>query len=597
MTGPTPPDATARRPAVIVGGRRRRLVRRTGLPRSQTTPTLDLESATASEESTAATTLGTNRSAAVTEPTDTTPTTTQDDSQFTMNFYSPHGGLPADYRPSYKSRPPTGPPSIGLAAQSPTPGAANAANTTPKSKKKHGLFNLKLKEGDRPKSSHDSTVTSPIPPTTPAKAVQFLGLKADAIKTGSSQLGRGQNNGVSEDPLVRPRLKKQSSMPLLTKIKDIAARETKFKEEGVAPDPPKSKKFWDTSNMKAKRLLDLLPLIGVGPKRASDDPLAASSSSLTYSEGNTEHVYRSDGGQYSHPDLPLTARRPGPSRRTRKKVPKSLDRMSIITEASHDEPGVVYRDSEHDDELEVISEYEHPAFPPRSASLLPRSHTEYTLTSGVDYELDDDDLSPTDYVDEEEEAEEETTQVDLSQLKWQHPTTVPSRGPLQMVENRLLDVTEEDMRRLEATMKQHDVADLDDPEGHVARLQDAVNKNDATKLHVDAAVADLRASHEKMKSELEASKQRAIAFDQPDHVCDAEHSDDDDEDDDLVSLRSSIDLEEEPTVHVAKEMTFTRITPGMVKLVDIPPRKKKDPIPTAPATTAASTTTNGRRGL
>tara|TARA_R110002003_G_scaffold121_26_gene10886 strand:- start:10603 stop:10833 length:231 start_codon:yes stop_codon:yes gene_type:complete len=56
-----------------------------------------------------------------------------------------------------------------------------------------------------------------------------------------------------------------------------------------------------------------------------------------------------------------------------------------------------------------------------------------------------------------------------------------------------------------------------------------------------------------------------------------EEEEDDEEsedDDDLPSLRSSIDLSEEPTVHVATAMTITRVTPGMVKLVNIPPRRE-----------------------
>jgi hypothetical protein len=55
---------------------------------------------------------------------------------------------------------------------------------------------------------------------------------------------------------------------------------------------------------------------------------------------------------------------------------------------------------------------------------------------------------------------------------------------------------------------------------------------------------------------------------------DEEEEEESEDDDDLPSLRSSIDLSEEPTVHVATAMTITRVTPGMVKLVNIPPRRE-----------------------
>jgi hypothetical protein len=54
---------------------------------------------------------------------------------------------------------------------------------------------------------------------------------------------------------------------------------------------------------------------------------------------------------------------------------------------------------------------------------------------------------------------------------------------------------------------------------------------------------------------------------------DEEEEEESEDDDDLPSLRSSIDLSEEPTIHVATAMTITRVTPGMVKLVNIPPHR------------------------
>ena len=84
----------------------------------------------------------------------------------------------------------------------------------------------------------------------------------------------------------------------------------------------------------------------------------------------------------------------------------------------------------------------------------------------------------------------------------------------------------------------------------------------------------MKALHEKMKKDFQ--KKDGVPSGQCNH---AHKIDDDDSYDGLVSIRSSIDLDEEPTVHVATAMTFTMITPGMVKLVDIPPRRKKPDVP------------------
>lgn len=127
--------------------------------------------------------------------------------------------------------------------------------------------------------------------------------------------------------------------------------------------------------------------------------------------------------------------------------------------------------------------------------------------------------------------------------------STPRRSPLQKVEDTYLDATEQGME-LEARK-----ATLD--------------KLEAEKQEMDAKIAHLRREHEKMKLDFNAAVTRA----EESKTAATEEVDDDD--DDLISLNSSIDLDEEPTVHEANVVTFTRVTPGMVKLVDIPPRKKK----------------------
>jgi hypothetical protein len=240
--------------------------------------------------------------------------------------------------------------------------------------------------------------------------------------------------------------------------------------------------------------------------------------------------------------------------------------MAPITETSHDELRSAYRNSE-DTELDIISEYEH-GHPPLSAPLL-RAHTESILTPNYRFELSEHDISPTGQaIEMEHEDEKECARhphpgawVDFTNIKQQQTPVIHLRGPLQTVEDRLLAETE---RELEAVKAQLD-------------------EQEATRLAMDDEVAAMKVSHEKMKEEFTATI-RSFETEYkpiPSHECD--DSNDSGDDDDLVSIRSSIDLDEQSTVHIVKVMTFTRVTPGMVKLVDIPPRRKKPIAPAAPS--------------
>ncbi|KAL6706603.1 hypothetical protein ACN47E_005359 [Coniothyrium glycines] len=560
MTG-NRPDASTRRPAVVVGGARRRLVRRPGLPRPRNAPSVNPESATATPESSVAAGYGTH-------PADNaTDTSSQNASDANMDFYSPHGGIPIDFCPT-KSRP-TATANKSKSAHSPAASISGDTAEPAKGKKKHGLFNLKLKDSNRPSSSHSPAVTSPIPISTPQKAARFLGLESDAASVGSPRRGHAQHDGNHDDVFQVENTKEPRSA-----------------EEDADLDPPKGKKFWETSNLKARRVLEFLPSRKPGIKHASDYQDAAPKPRLYYPEDDgTKEFYSSGSGNYSLLDIPPSAQRPAQRRRTRKKGPKSLDRMTPITEASHDELSTAYRNSGHETELAVISEYEQEyIFPPRGASLLPRLQTDSLVSSTNNFELNEDDLSPMDDMAEEEEYGDEQQaesshlgkQIDLSQVRWSHPAVMSSRGPLQTIENCLLDMTEEDLEK------------------HRAML----DKLDAERFAADARVAAMKVSHEKMKKEFEAFKQRTMHHSAVPDVNPPEDSASDDEAD-LVSLRSSIDLDEEPTVHVAKAVTFTRVVPGMVKLVDIPPRKNKAqvsvPLPAA-GTFAPSPTLHKQMG-
>lgn len=359
-------------------------------------------------------------------------------------------------------------------------------------------------------------------------------------------------------------------VPLLNEQKSKSSRYTKFTEEGVEPDLPKSKGFWGSSG-KAMRVLDILPR---SSKRVEDrQPGTAIPWSPSVNDV-TDSTYSADRDRYGHstptPSTPSTLS--NDQRRPRKKGPKSLQRMTPITETSYDELNTAYRNSAHDTELDVISEYER-IYPLRTTSFLPRSHTEALLTSTFKYGLADGDLSPTDCFYDEEKVEGEDkedkhvmhpgTQVNLNQLDWQDPAVMRLRSPLQAVEDRLLDAAELDLK-----MRRR-----------------AQQRLEADRLKHDNHVAMLRASNEEAKKILEVSKHHKVGPIDPGgfHECECSENvdDDDDADEGLVSLRSSMDLNEEPTVHVTKVMTFTRITPGMVKLVDILSRRK--PV-VAPAT-------------
>jgi hypothetical protein len=144
--------------------------------------------------------------------------------------------------------------------------------------------------------------------------------------------------------------------------------------------------------------------------------------------------------------------------------------------------------------------------------------------------------------------------VALSKMKWQQPVQARVQVPSNDVEDRWL--TDAEVKLAEMQLEEFKLAAM---------------KSKANVAKLDAEVATMKKSHEKMKKGFDTTYIGASV---------KEEADEDEDEEDLASLRSSINLDEEPTVHVAKMMTFTRVTPGMVKLVDIPARRKK---PTEPA--------------
>lgn len=539
QSGSDPPPPP-RQPAVVVGGARRRLNRRQGNARSTTLPTLTAENIDANPANRIPARAGASRPGYATNS-----NLREAASGGSMNFYSPHGGQPAAYRQPYP-QPLLATRSFVDAPPNPSPASSTSSVATPAepSKKKHGFFHLKLKDNKRSNSSDGPSISSPIPQDPPHKAQRFFGLE-------NAQDPDSDAEGV---PSVR-RLQKKASSSLLTKMKSTPhMRASKDKKEDVKPEQSKGKKAKETDNSKARRLLDFLPSHGHGTRPAYNQDHAVSSPTLAVCQNDTEGDSSSDVGPYSYPDLPLDVERLGPTRRTRKKRPKSLDRMTPITEASHDTLSSSYRNSEYDSQLGIISEYE-PAhrIPPRSTSLLPRSHTEFVLPSGAKYELDEADLTSDDDYDEDFVVKDHVSakhvhpgdRVDLNQLKWQQPMIAPEpaaisrRSPLQAVENRLLDFTKEDIE------KQRAILDKLDAERHAA----------------DARVAEMKASHEQFKAEFETWKQKHLTpYEKPNEQSNedaVEQEDDDDDVDsaDLNSIRSSIDTDEEPIPYVARAVS------------------------------------------
>jgi hypothetical protein len=257
------------------------------------------------------------------------------------------------------------------------------------------------------------------------------------------------------------------------------------------------------------------------------------------------------------PHLPLPDTQPTTKprkRRMRKKAPKSLDRMTPITEASHDELCTSYYDSEHNPELELISEYEDDNsyhFGRQARPLTP-----LLFTANANFELAEGDLSSINVhskenaVSEEEEdpAVHSDSEIDFRKLERRPPDVIRLRGPLQTFEDRLLDATE----------------------AKLTALKIQLDMNQITRLQLNTRSNSLRASHAAMKMEFATTRPNVL----PEEPSNNKESGSD-HGGDLISIRSSIDLEEELNLDAAKVVNFTRITSGTAKVLDILPRHPK----------------------
>jgi hypothetical protein len=490
---------------------------------------------------------------------------------------------------------------------SPTPTSGSASSTTFDSKKKHGLT---LNNPFRSKHPLEQT---PLPPSTPTKAARVLGVNPDNVPSGvprSAQRHGGNFDGPNDDPArVRYGWPQQYSATAPTASKNSSA--TRFYEDIEADDedePSKTKGFWGHSKMAAKKLSGSLSSRIHSPTAEPQQHSSAQLTTFDWEELQTNFIYSIGIPQ---PDVPVDnlpessnhANPAHPRRRNNKgcqnKRQKELERMTPITETSHDNMSAAYRDDGDSTELEVIDEYTHYSRPHGRLVIPPRSESLQPFPS---YKLAKDDLSPTDeYIEQDPNTEEsyavhpgEPFEMDKHGGNGKQPAILHLRSPLQAVEDRLLDVTEMELeaqkhiRVEEESSGEEDYSvhgtpvELSKAKQHIsndplsagkdrvfgrikAELEDIVadmDQREASRLALDKHVAALKQSHEKMKKEFKAKYT-------PEKLSDSS------DDDDLPSIRSSIDLDEEPTLHVATAMPILRVTPGMVKLVDILPRKKK----------------------
>lgn len=168
MTGRSP---KARRPGIFRVGQKHRLNRHSSISRSSSTPYLQSMAAAASEPKASAMTRGIIGAGLGLVKNATSPGA----SRSTVDLTAPHrSDNPFAYMQTATSSSPT---------------TASLSTAASQGKKKFGLFTLKsTKDIHRSESSYDLGLTSPLPPLTPSKAKQLLGLDVNDVRLGGERL-------------------------------------------------------------------------------------------------------------------------------------------------------------------------------------------------------------------------------------------------------------------------------------------------------------------------------------------------------------------------------------------------------------------------
>lgn len=448
-------------------------------------------------------------------------------------------------------------------------------------KKLHGLFERVKSKSQTADCPADEA--SPLPPLTP-KAAAVLGL---TITGGNSQLpfrvfsydsseseddivGQTQTDG-SEDAgrlgsTVRlPMLRKRASESMLIAHKVTARVQTKIKDQpSNHTELPLISPLTSFRKRTKKSFRIHLPSFHPRGKMAPQpDELSHQSMSCPVEEQTD--------GYYSDSDLPPSRRR---SRRARMK-PKQLQIMSPITETSLSEGSIVI---EQDDTVldDLYTAYGRHRLS-YGASSMARSLTAPNLQQ-PQYESDDEPFDAN-------EEKGERTQPEMVQrygpifgavpnysLNRRHPPIgiLDVQSPLQKVENSFLD-------RAEKRMWPQPIiyAPCDDEKDHdIAKKLKQETRNSLNmakeKIYLDAEIFKLQQNQNKMKKELRNINTSSRVLQCP--MSNSTSSDDDE----LISIRSSIDTDEEPKLCQAIEITV--LAKGPAKAVGMPSRPDKNTV-------------------
>lgn len=438
-------------------------------------------------------------------------------------------------------------------------------------KKRQRIFGAKKPKAlDRPQRQ---VATSPLPVSTPSKAVKFFGLETSPTATGSPRRSRPRDDhmvvyDVPDGDSVGPALRQQHSLPMLTVSKTGAERQIWIQEHDIAPRSSGTTITNEEGTTKALRMLN--PEFPSTRLSAIEQTAPAPPRFTLAKDSDVSNVKHSDASssvpRFRIPAAPRPAP-PVPKRhRMRRRGPKDFERMSPITEASSESLRPAYRKAAATTELSAIAE--HAVYNVvRNTSELPRPCNETTPRSCDVFELDKNDLSPTDEsydenasVSSEEDVVYPGGKVDLKQARRQDQNAFYLQSPLQLTEHTYLDALEEQMR-LEAYLRATEEA---------MRLEArklTLEKIEGQKQNVDAAIEMLRRGHERLRLDF-------CTDDRPG----SHHAYQELEGPTNPKLRTSngsIDITEEPPLNKAEIVKLTGVPAGTVKLVQIPPRKKK----------------------
>jgi hypothetical protein len=417
-------------------------------------------------------------------------------------------------------------------------------------KKRNILGAMKLKERSQ---SYEPVVTSPLPlkPLTP-KVARVLGLPLeegnDDLKERTSEDTTDSGDEIMQ---VRPKIHRKSSLQWLSSNKIYTEKQTKSNQKDkdefsmlITPSTPGflKKIDWKGSGKKAKHMLDLMQPHAMSSKQGL---VPGTLPRLSHEDRRGTVI-----GYNSDSDI-IAPRRVAPRQiavqkrrsRIRKKNPKFLERMSPITEASLSEDGYGVDGDGDSTALEAISEDERQTYASEEAdhSLNEDDETAYAFQLSLNQDADNEsDEELEDKAPASELSCRETTNVQ----RLVHPGTIYVKSPLQDLESMYMDNMEK-------------------------------------KNTMDYENEQLYQSNVSMKRELRNIKARTLFQGAPrhkfvynharDHLHD--HGSEEGYGSHICSAIEDIPSDEEPGILKAPYMKFKRITPGMVKIVDIPPRK------------------------